>query len=312
MKATRQNALSPTPVSNVPIGLWRRLLRRMALSEDLNFLLTNRVPRIALTRFMGWFSRIRQPLVRDASMAVWKIFTDLDLSDARQTHFESLHECFTRELREGARPVDTDPATLTSPCDAIVGACGRIDDSGQVFQAKGFPYALHELIGDSPRAREAAAALRGGSYVTLRLTSAMYHRFHAPDTLALEHVTHFSGDTWNVNPIALARVEKLFCRNERAALYTRLQDDTPLLLVPVAAILVASLRLRALRLPLNTRYRGADELPCNARYARGEEMGHFEHGSTILVFAPPGMALAPGVQSGQRIRMGQALLRRDA
>ncbi|PWS21791.1 phosphatidylserine decarboxylase, partial [Enterococcus faecium] len=85
----------------------------------------------------------------------------------------------------------------------------------QVFQAKGFPYALHELIGDSPRAQEAAAALRGGSFVTLRLTSAMYHRFHAPDALTLEHVTHFSGDTWNVNPIALARVEKLFCRNER-------------------------------------------------------------------------------------------------
>jgi len=312
MKTTRQNTLSRPGSADAPIGFCRRQLRRFALNEDLNFLLTNRVPRIALTRFMGWFSRIRQPLVRDASMAVWKAFTDLDLSDAKKTRFDSLHDCFTRELRDGARPVDADPALLTSPCDAIVGACGRIDGDGQVFQAKGFPYALHELIGDSPRARDAIEAMRGGSYVTLRLTSAMYHRFHAPDALTLVHVTHFSGDTWNVNPIALARVQKLFCRNERAALYTRLHDDTPLLLVPVAAILVASLRLRALRLPLNTRYRGADELPCGVRYARGEEMGHFEHGSTILVFAPPGMALAPGVQTGQRIRMGQALLRRDA
>lgn len=299
MKTLRQNTL-------------QRQLRRFALNEDLNFLLTNRVPRIALTRFMGWFSRIRQPLVRSASMAVWKAFTDLDLSDAKQPTFDSLHDCFTRELREGARPIDPDPKALVSPCDAIVGAVGPIGDGGQVFQAKGFPYTLRELIGDSPRAQEAMTALRGGSYITLRLTSAMYHRFHAPDALALEHVTHFSGDTWNVNPIALARVEKLFCRNERAALYTRLADGTPLLLVPVAAILVASLRLRALPLPLNTRYRGPDELPCGARYHRGEEMGHFEHGSTILVFAPPGVSLAPGVQSGQRIRMGQALLRRDA
>jgi phosphatidylserine decarboxylase len=243
---------------------------------------------------------------------VWKAFTDLDLSDAKKTRFHSLHDCFTRELREGARPIDPDPACLTSPCDAIVGACGRIDGDGQVFQAKGFPYALRELIGDSVRARDAIEALCGGSYVTLRLTSAMYHRFHAPDALTLEHVTHFSGDTWNVNPIALARVEKLFCRNERAALYTRLDDGAPLLLVPVAAILVASLRLRALRLPLNTRYRGPDELPCSARYARGEEMGHFEHGSTILVFAPPGVALAPGVHAGQSLRMGQPLLQRDA
>jgi phosphatidylserine decarboxylase len=301
MKTLRQNIL-------------QRQLRRFALNEDLNFLLTNRVPRIALTRFMGWFSRIRQPLVRDASMAVWKAFTDLDLSDAKQQRFDSLHDCFTRELREGARPIDPDPRALVSPCDAIVGAVGPIGDEAEarVFQAKGFPYTLQELIGESPRAREAIGALRGGTYITLRLTSAMYHRFHAPDALTLEHVTHFSGDTWNVNPIALARVEKLFCRNERAALYTRLADGTPLLLVPVAAILVASLRLRALRLPLNTRYRGPDELPCSAHSSRGEEMGHFEHGSTILVFAPPGLSLAPGVQAGQCIRMGQALLRRDA
>lgn len=304
MKTLRQNG----------VGFVQRQVRRFALNEDLNFLLTNRVPRLALTRFMGWFSGIRQPLVRDASMAVWKAFTDLDLSDAKKPRFDSLHDCFTRELREGARPVDPDLPWLTSPCDAIVGACGRIgaEPEAQVFQAKGFPYTLRELIGDSPHAREAISALRGGTYVTLRLTSAMYHRFHAPDALRLEHVTHFSGDTWNVNPIALARVQKLFCRNERAALYTRLADGTPLLLVPVAAILVASLRLRALPLPLNTRYRGPDELPCDATYARGEEMGHFEHGSTILVFAPPGIALAPGVTSGQGIRMGRPLLRRGA
>lgn len=305
MKTPRQN-------NTTAPGFVQRQLRRLALSEDLNFLLTNRVPRLALTRFMGWFSGIRQPLVRDASMAVWRAFTDLDLSDAKKTHFHSLHDCFTRELREGARPLDADPAVLVSPCDAIVGACGRIgeDPQAQVFQAKGFPYALSELIGESPRSHAAIEALRGGSFVTLRLTSAMYHRFHAPEALTLAHVTHFSGDTWNVNPIALQRVQRLFCRNERAALFTQLADGTPLLLVPVAAILVASLRLRALPLPLNTRYRGPDELPCDAAYARGQEMGHFEHGSTILVFAPPGFSLAPGVRSGEPIRMGHALLQR--
>jgi len=293
-------------------GFVQRQLRRLALSEDLNFLLTNRVPRLALTRFMGWFSGIRQPLVRDASMAVWKAFTDLDLSDAKKQRFDSLHDCFTRELREGARPIDPNPEVLVSPCDAIVGASGRIgeDAQAQVFQAKGFPYALTDLLGDSPRSQAAIDTLRGGQFVTLRLTSAMYHRFHAPEALTLEHVTHFSGDTWNVNPIALKRVERLFCRNERAALFTRLADGTPLVLVPVAAILVASLRLRALPLALNTRYRGPDELPCDAAYARGQEMGHFEHGSTVIVLAPPGFALAPGAVPGESIRMGRPLLQR--
>ena len=81
----------------------RRMLARIVLQEDLNFLLTNRVPRQLLTRFMGWFSQIEQPLVRDLSIAIWKLFADLDLSDARKTEFRSLHDCFTRQLKPGAR-----------------------------------------------------------------------------------------------------------------------------------------------------------------------------------------------------------------
>lgn len=289
-----------------------RQLQRLALNEDINFLLTNRVPRAALTRFMGWFSRIRHPWVRGASMSVWRAFTDLDLSEAKKTSFDSLHDCFVRELKPGLRPIDPCPDVLTSPCDAIVGACGRIgeDPGAQVFQAKGFPYPLTDLLGDGECARATIDTLRGGSYVTLRLTSSMYHRFHAPAALSLDHVTYHSGDTWNVNPIALKRIERLFCKNERATLHVRLSDGTPLLLVPVAAILVASMRLRAVDVALNAQYRGPRQLACHAGYEKGDEMGWFEHGSTILVFAPPGFALHEGVDTGHRIRMGEALLKR--
>ena len=280
-------------------------LRRFFQQEDLNFLLTNRIPRVAATRFMGWFSRLRNPWLARRSIAVWKLFTDLDLGDARTQDYASLHDCFTRELRPGARPIDPDPDVFCSPCDAIVGACGRVED-GQVFQAKGFPYAIAELFGPS----QDTAAFRHGHFVTLRLTSAMYHRFHAPHDCTLEHVTYLSGDTWNVNPIALARVERLFCRNERAVLRLRLdRGGHEVALVPVAAILVASLRLRCLDLRLHLRYRGPNEIACHAHQAKGEELGGFEHGSTIIVFAPPGFVPAPGIAPGARIRMGQALLR---
>src|ERR1700719_2377325 len=94
--------------------------------EDINFLLTNRIPRHLLTRFMGWFSRIEQPLVRDLSIGVWRLFSGLDLSEARTTQFRSMHDCFIRELKPGARPIDPDPAVLVTPCDAIVGACGTV------------------------------------------------------------------------------------------------------------------------------------------------------------------------------------------
>ena len=280
---------------------WRdRLLQQ----EDLNFLLTNRIPRIALTRFMGWFSQRRHPWVRDLSIATWRLFTELDLSDAKKQHFESLHDCFTRELRPGARPFDASPGVLASPCDGIVGACGAVQ-GGQVWQAKGFPYTLAELFGDAARAE----AFHDGCFATLRLTSSMYHRFHAPHDARVEHVTHLAGDTWNVNPIALKRVERLFCRNERAAVHLRLQrGGQPVALVPVAAVLVASLRLHFLDLLLHGRYAGPHELPCDAPVAKGDEMGWFQHGSTIIVFAPPGFALAPGIEVGSRIRAGQALM----
>ncbi len=278
---------------------------RLLLQEDLNFLLTNRVPRQALTRLMGRFSKIHNPLICRLSIAIWRMFTDLDLSEAKKESFESLHDCFTRELLPGARTIDTDPSVLSSPCDGIVGASGTVQ-SGEIFQAKGFPYRIEDLFGDSQR----AAPFINGTYVTLRLTSTMYHRFHAPSAGTINHVTYLSGDTWNVNPIALKRVQRLFCRNERAVIRMALPDGTPLALVPVAAILVASLRLHFLNVLLHLRWPGPNEMPCDQSVVKGEELGWFEHGSTIIVFAPPGFTLAPGIETGKQIRMGEALLKR--
>src|SRR3954467_9605796 len=141
----------------------KNAFRRLLVQEDLNFLLTNRIPRIALTRWMGWFSKIRHPWVCRASIGVWRLFTDLDLSDARTQRFASLHECFTRQLRPGARTVDPDPAIVTSPCDAIVGACGPAAGT-TVFQAKGFPYRMEDLFGSGGD----TAPFHDGTYVTLR------------------------------------------------------------------------------------------------------------------------------------------------
>ena len=298
---SNSSALPPTSgKAPKPRGIWQRLL----LQEDLNFLLTNRVPRTALTHFMGWFSGLRSPALTRISVSIWRLFTDLDLSDARKSRFSSLHECFTRELKPGARTVDPDPEVLVSPSDGIVGACGTVM-KGQVFQAKGLAYELKELMGNA----DDPCAFEGGSYVTLRLTSAMYHRFPAPHDANIRHLRHISGDTWNVNPIALRRVERLFCRNERAVLHTRLaRGGHDIALVPVAAILVASMRFHFLDVLLHLRYRGPHELPCEVEVSKGQELGWFQHGSTIIVFAPPGFRLAPNIAEGQHIRMGQPLM----
>ncbi|MGC2813412.1 MAG: archaetidylserine decarboxylase [Bradyrhizobium sp.] len=285
----------------------RSLIATLTQQEDLNFLLTNRIPRAALTRFIGWFSKVENPLVRELSIACWRLFSDLDLDEARKTSFSSLHDCFIRELRPGLRPFDPDPQVVASPCDAIVGAFGAIADT-ELFQIKGACYGLLDLLGDPAL----VAAHRNGRFITLRLTSGMYHRFHAPHDGRIERVTFISGDTWNVNPIALKRIERLFCKNERAVIRTRLEGGEAITLVPVAAILVASIRLHFLDRVLHAEMPGPTVFACDAGVRKGDELGWFEHGSTIIVLAPDHFEFCENVSEGARIRAGEPLMRKPA
>jgi phosphatidylserine decarboxylase len=283
----------------------RRFISAFTQQEAVNFLLTNRIPRAALTRFMGWFSKIENPIVRDASIACWKMFSDLDLSEAKKTEFKSLHDCFTRELKPASRPTDPDPQIVVSPSDGIIGAHGAIEDT-RLFQIKGAPYSLLDLLGDAALVE----THRNGRFVTLRLTSSMYHRFHAPHDCRIEQVSFIRGDTWNVNPIALQRIERLFCKNERAIVSTRLAaGGHRVTLVAVAAILVASIRLHCLDVLLNLRHRGPHVIACDASYRKGEELGWFEHGSTIIVFAPEGFSLCDNIREGAMVRVGEPMMR---
>jgi phosphatidylserine decarboxylase len=282
----------------------RSRIQRVLEQEDLNFLLTNRIPRRLATQFIGWFSQIEQPLVRDISIGLWRFFSDLDLREAKSTQFRSMHDCFTRQLKDGVRPVDRSADILVSPCDAIVGATGMIAGT-DLYQIKGFPYTLEELLCDG----DLVEAHRDGRYVTLRLTSSMYHRFHAPHDCRVDQVTYISGDTWNVNPIALRRVEKLFCKNERALLRTQLTaTGDPVTLVLVAAVLVASIRLKFLDVLLSLKHRGPNVLACDAAFSKGEEMGWFQHGSTVIVLAPKQFSLCGNVREGTLIRVGQPMM----
>jgi phosphatidylserine decarboxylase len=275
--------------------------------ENVNFWLTNRIPRYALTRFMGRFAKVEFPPVRAASIAAWKLFCDVDFSDVEPTRYRSLREAFIRPLKPGARSVDPDPAVIASPCDAIVGAFGRIE-RGMALQVKGMPYPIADLLGSE----EEAEPFLNGWFVTLRLTAGMYHRFHAPHDLTVEQVRYISGDTWNVNPPALARIGRLYCKNERAPVAVRLAADSRrIVLIPVAAVLVASIRLPWLDAENDVRSKGERAVPSDAKFAKGDEMGWFEHGSTIVVLAPPEHPPVASLVTGGRIRMGEALMRID-
>jgi len=280
---------------------------RWPASGAVNFWVTNRlIPRRALTRAFGWFSRIEHPLVARASIGAWRMFSNgLDLDEARKRRFSSLHECFIRELADGARVVDRDPGVVTSPCDAMIVACGRVRDD-LLIQAKAVSYTVSELLGEAP----ASPAYRDGVYATLRLTATMYHRFHAPHDCRIERVRHIAGDLWNVNPPALERVPRLYCRNERVVIPVQMQPlGVTATLVAVGAVLVGSIRLNFVDTVLNNRYTGPAEIECGASFEKGEELGFFQHGSTIVVLAPSSCTLDAAIRTGGIVRMGQPLMR---
>lgn len=277
--------------------------REVIQLDWLNFILTNYLPRKLASRFMGWFSRIEQPFVRDVSLWCWQTFSpELDLTEARKTVFKSLHDCFTRELKVGARPLDLRENVIVSPCDAIVGAHGTVLD-GDLIQVKGFPYKLADLL----MSDKLAAHYEGGKFVTLRLKATMYHRFHAPCDASVVSVDFIPGDMWNVNPPTLARIEKLFCKNERAVIQLSAGADL-LTLVPVAAILVASLKLNWLAEVLDSRCRNPVSLKQSVSFRKGDEMGYFQHGSTIILLSGQGYNFHSKITGGCRIRMGEPLL----
>jgi phosphatidylserine decarboxylase len=285
------------------------LIRRLQRQDGLNFWLTNRIPRRLLTTLIGRFSRVRSPWLTRISIRVWQAFADdLRLHEAEQEHFESLRDCFIRTLAPGSRPIDDGPEQLVSPCDAVIGAHGAIEN-GQLLQAKGMVYQLEDLLLDRPR----AALHHGGTFVTLRLKSSMYHRFHAPCTGRIHDLRYISGDVYNVNPPTLQRIPDLFCLNERAVLPIEPAAGElggPLTLVAVAAVLVASMRFSFLDPDYDPRSASVGRIACNADVARGQELGWFEHGSTIILLAGPGLRLADDLAEGEIVRMGRPLLTR--
>jgi phosphatidylserine decarboxylase len=281
------------------------LLRRIAHQETLNFLLTNRIPRRLATSVAGRIARIENRWLTRMGIALWQaVGGSLDLHEAEARDYTSLESVFTRRLSPGARSVDPSPEVLTSPCDAIVGAHGVIED-GMAIQAKGFAYPLGDLLLDPAL----VARYLGGRFVTLRLRSTMYHRFHAPCDGRIASVTWIAGETWNVNPVALRRIDRIFCKNERVVI--DVEGATPhrsVTLVAVAAILVSSVHLECLPTPPRSAAGRLAQFPCNAPVRKGDEVGHFRNGSTIILFAPRDFEFCPSLTEGQLIRMGQPLL----
>jgi len=231
----------------------------------------------------------------------------VDLSEAARTfpeEYATFNDFFTRELREGVRPLPEDRKAIASPVDGRISQAGELLSGRWLIQAKGIDYPVEELLAD----RDWAAAFRGGCFVTLYLSPRDYHRVHMPVPGRLVEMVHVPGRLFGVGPWTVENLPRLFTRNERViALFET--EAGPMALVMVGALIVGSIATvwHGVVTPPSGRSVGRWSYAEGPRFERGAEVGRFRVGGStvILLFAPDRVSLTRG--EGEPVRMGQEL-----
>jgi phosphatidylserine decarboxylase len=279
------------------------VVRRAAL-EGLRLL-----PKHALSRLAGRVAGLHLPPgLQRWEIGVFGRAVGVDFDEVRDPieSFRCLQDFFTRALRDGSRPIDAAPDAVVAPCDGSWGASGIVTD-GLLLQVKGRHYPLAALIGDAA----AAGAFDGGAYATFYLSPRDYHRFHMPYAARVLHATYIPGALWPVNRLGVDGIDGLFAQNERLCAFLGVGGEAvDACLVAVGATMVGKVRVAFDDLTTNipadrpiTRIY-ADRPP---RFAKGEEWGRFEFGSTIVMIAAARLLALDAQPPGTTVRLGQRI-----
>lgn len=267
------------------------------------------MPKTLLTSLVYRLARVRRVAVKNflirRFVAIYKVNTG-ELVHPVPEGFPTFNDFFTRELASGARPIDMDNDAIICPVDGTVSACGPLDGD-QVFQAKGLRYSLTDLLATDTAD---AAAFAGGSFATIYLAPYNYHRVHAPVAGEIRAVRYIPGTLFSVNEATVSSLPDLFARNERIACHVQTESG-PLIIVFVGALNVGTINTRWSG-DIRPRRHGVVEditLPDTGRaFAKGETIGWFNMGSTVILILPPGQADDfASIDSGQTVRMGSVI-----
>ncbi len=283
-----------------------------SVSDRLFIALQHVLPQHLATAFIHWLARVQNGLVRSALIKGFlKLYPQVNLGEAQRTQVEqyaSFNDFFTRALRAGVRPIDVADTALVSPVDGRVSQAGAIEE-GHLLQAKGHGYSAAALLGSAARAEP----FRGGRFATIYLAPFNYHRIHMPVAGTLREAVHVPGALYSVNQATAENVPGLFARNERVVCLF----DTPY--GPLAMVLVGALFVGSVSVvwqssevtPAKPRPQYPMPLPLPSpapALAKGEEMGRFNMGSTVILLLPPGMAeWEASLVAGQPLRLGERI-----
>ena len=278
--------------------------------DALFILLQHLLPQHLLSRLTGWLAENRTPWLKNFLIERFAAHFEVDMTEAADpelANYCNFNAFFTRALREGARPIAADSGSIVSPADGAISQLGSIEQ-GRIFQAKGLDYSVDELLGGD---QSRAGAFHRGSFATIYLSPRDYHRVHMPIAGELNAQTYVPGELFSVNQTTAAKVPRLFARNERLICYF----DTaagPVAVVLVGAMIVAGIETvwcgrvaPPSRQPRTVDYRRP---PAALRLAKGEEMGRFKLGSTvILLFPEAAIEWQPSLAVNHALTLGQTI-----
>ena len=290
------------------------------MSDRLRVLPQYLLPQQALTRLMGLLAGLRGGALTTAAVRAFVRRYGVDMAEAAQPDpaaYTSFNEFFTRPLRAGARPLAA--SGLVCPVDGAISQCGAIDGD-RIVQAKGHHYTTTALLGGD---RALAAHFHGGCFATLYLSPRDYHRIHMPCAGRLLRMVHVPGDLFSVNPLTARAVPGLFARNERVVCVFEGEGGPdgvrgPWVLVLVGATIVGSMATvwhGLVNPPRPGVVRQWDYTDREVRIGRGDEMGRFLLGSTVVLLYGPRAGgdrppvFEPGWHPGAPVRLGQAMAR---
>lgn len=252
--------------------------------------------------------RVPGPLLRTLVRAYIRAY-GVDMSEAAEplASFPTFNAFFTRRLRAGARPICADADTVVSPCDSRVHLIGTMPEDGRLEQIKGRTYSLSALLGSEEDARTFAK----GVHATLYLSPSMYHRVHSPVDGLIRAWRYVPGRLFPVNGLAIRHVDSLFAVNERVSILIDSPEFGPVAVIMVGAANVGRMSLSFADLVTNSGQPGAlSRPPAPVPIARGQELGAFNLGSTVVLLVAEPLLQAAGITAGQFVPMGSPLWRR--
>ena len=276
-------------------------------------ILQHLLPQHLLSRLVGRLAECRSPWLKNILISQfirqYKVNMEEAAADSPQD-YANFNDFFTRALRDGARPIDDKAETLCCPADGAISQLGRIHD-GRIFQAKGQDYSLNTLLGGDEALSE---TFRDGSFATIYLSPRDYHRVHMPITGTLRSMTYIPGKLFSVNTTTAESVRSLFARNERAVCIFDTEAG-PMAMILVGAMIVAGIETvwagQVAPPPREIPPRQYQETEAAPVLQKGEEMGRFKLGSTvILLFGKDQVDWLEQYEALTPTRLGEALARR--